>query len=298
MGAIAPEKLKLLTDSIKDLTMELTEDFFWVCNYSPSDKTIRFSQRAGEFMWCACYAYYITYKELVENQKYNSQNEIHLNDIPAVKKALELYRWALDDIIYKRCSEWPSGCPVPTEPVYITEENFSPILVVGEFTLCAIAFVLHHELAHHIGKHNPANYNTNANTILDSLTQEKEADNSAVDWVMTYEESIGEKAFEKRALGLAIAYNILVGEEMVRRTYKKNIPPTTHPPAWTRLRNVMERTVKDETSIAWSMCIACLRLHMEYTKISFHQKQSYENAKEAVNALIDCIDGHFQNLSP
>jgi hypothetical protein len=150
---VAPEQTAAFDAAHRDFTLELVDDYYWICDVRPTAKYIRISRRVAELLWCAGYAYFTLYLKVFQGVDLTQNHEINLNDCPNdVKKPMHLLLWAWDNFLSDTDNTWPRDLPQPfAAPAKLSTEN-----VADEISLTAVAFLLHHELAHIRLNHDPS----------------------------------------------------------------------------------------------------------------------------------------------
>lgn len=184
---VAPDKFYELVQALGkgDLELEIFESRQLIADFQPDQKKIRLSTRPLELLWAQAYAYWVWYSEVLSTERQRGQ-EIDPHSNPAVHRALELLRWATEEMVNSRCQPWPDNAPsLESEP-----ENQSCAHVAQELSLFAVGFILHHELSHHRFGHQ----------AVEDIDQERDADYGAMAWIME-KIDISAPEFTKRALG-------------------------------------------------------------------------------------------------
>ncbi len=221
VARIAPEKVGVL-DSFRvvhDPCAVFTNDQKFSFRVNTESKEIKLPTAALEYLWCACYAFYVIYQGYCAANQ-SLADEFNLNGNERTRGALSLYEWGMEQLHQATPKEWPSDNVKPEESS-TAEEN---IAVANELYLCATAWILHHELSHilHGHKNEPLNDE-------ESRAQEKEADKSATAWIL---DGISDEAvLNKRGLGVAIATLVLTAQYILTGEFKE----TTHPKSFERL---------------------------------------------------------------
>lgn len=218
---IAPEKANALVDfRIKhDPCVVFTNDQEFSFRVNTESKEIKLPTAALEYLWCACYAFYVIYQEYsAANQ--GSANDFDLNGNERSRDAIYLYKWGMEQLHNTPLKEWPSDKAKPEVTSNVKED----IKVANELYLCAASWIIHHEFSHI--KHGHINKPLNNK---ESRKQEAEADNSATKWIL---EGISDEAIlNKRGLGVAIAVLVLTAQDILAGEFKE----ATHPRSFQRL---------------------------------------------------------------
>jgi hypothetical protein len=217
--SIAPERAGELEAVTEGLSLAIADDPKFVCHYAPKDKRITISTGAVEVLWAASHAY-----------------RIHADG--AVSDARVLLRWCFDRFV---ALERPVDVP----------PHRSPDNAADELALSSVAFLLHHELAHHRLGH-PL-----TTDLPWRLDQERDADYAAADWIL---QGVPEDdpRFTKRALGIATA--LAVSAAYGVHTHRHD--GMTHPRSFDRLFHTLSRHIRDDGNKVWGFVVGILNLHM------------------------------------
>lgn len=184
---------------------------------------------------------------------------------------MKLLKWAYDSWIKKDSqTPWPDNLPKPViQPQKGTMES-----VADELSLCATAAYLHHELAHIRLNH----------TGDSTIEQEREADYAKADWILDHGLPLTDYKFIKRALGIAVALEVLTAYGI----YTNKFGGKTHPCSYDRLVNTVSKHVTDSNHIVWAVIAVTLKLHLDNRKVQTPDVE-YENFMECVNAYADLM---------
>ena len=141
---IAPEREREFKDAYPDLEIEYIDDNKWICNADSSNKHIKLSRRVVEILWCAAYSYLTIYTMLSQKEKNGQKMEIVFGEDENANSAAKLLKWAFESWLNPNDLQWPEDLPRPRD----NPKNGSMENVADEFCLCAVAYLMHHELAH------------------------------------------------------------------------------------------------------------------------------------------------------
>jgi len=160
---------------------------------------------------------------------------------------MALLRWGFDRFVENTSVLWPHELLRPIE----SPPQGSPENAADELTLCAVAFLLHHELAHHRLGH-PFTMD-----LPWKLDQERDADYAAADWIL---QGVAEDdaRFTKRALGIATALAVLAAYGVHTARHDGE----THPRSFDRLFHTLSRHIRDDYNKVWAFVVGILNLHM------------------------------------
>jgi hypothetical protein len=265
---VAPNKFNELVKEIGtgNLTLEIFESPNLVHCFQPDKKIIWLSTRPLELLWAQAYAYWVWYSEVLATEQPRGQ-EIDPHRSPEVHRALELLRWATEEMVNSRCQPWPDDAPsLESEP-----ENQSCAHVAQELSLFAVGFILHHELSHHRFGHQ----------AVEDIDQERDADYGAMAWIM---EKIGISApeFTKRALGASVALLYLI----TKGIYTGQHGGRSHPKDYNRLIFSLEPYVPRDCDEVWAFVAGILSLHMQNAGIR-PTAESHDSFYEWCNRLVE-----------
>ena len=267
---IAPENKELFEKVYPDFILEYIDTPKWILNVEIDKKHIKLSRRVVEIFWSVSYGYITFYTKVIQSKKVVTKTDINLQENEEVKKATLLLKWVYESWLNNVDDSWPDDLPKPIEnPRKGIMEN-----VADELCLCSIAYLIHHELAHinllHSGE--------------SSITIEKEADTAATDWLLNHSLDEWDYKFIKRALGIAIAFEVITAHGI----YTGNFDGVTHPYHYDRLYNNLNRYIIDPLHIVWALIASTLKLHLDNKKINTPDI-IYKDFKECVNSYIDLL---------
>jgi hypothetical protein len=213
---------------------------------------IKLPTKALEYLWCSCYFFYVVYQEYCKAINSNSDT-FDLTGNPRSDLALKLYKWGYEQMHSKDLLIWPEDYPRPAAYSGNTDEN---CLVADELYLSAVAWILHHEMAHIYCAHISPPLNDEH-----SRAQEKEADKSATQWVLSG--ILEEDVLRKRGLGVAIAALVITSQDILLGEFKE----TTHPKSFQRLYDVLVEYFKEEDHLVYAFCTIICHIHMAFAEI-------------------------------
>ncbi len=272
VARIAPEKFNTLEDfRIKhDPCVVFTNDQKFSFRVNTESKEIKLPTAALEYLWCACYAFYIMYQEYTaENQ--GSANEFDLNGSERSRGALSLYKWGMEQLHQNPLTEWPSDKVKPE----VTETDNEDIRVTNELYLCAAAWIIHHEFAHiyHGHKNEPINNE-------ESRKQEADADNSATRWIL--EGIVDEVVLQKRGLGVAIATLVLTAQDILSGEFKE----TTHPRSFQRLYDAISPYFQESDHLVYAFSTVICHINMAMGGMEIPKKDNETWKKNLETCLV------------
>ena len=241
-------------------------------------------------LWAHCYAYYAAFcafNAQRTGQTLESGYGISEKDL---NRAGDLLEWAVSvDVTIRKTKR--TGLPielpvVPTNTPLPFEGVERSVLIKGSevIFLNALAFIIHHELAHvRLGHHG-------VEGDL-SLQQEFEADEAAARWLLG-NESQAEFDYLVRHLGVAIA---LIWFTSIY--FREKAETRTHPPAWKRLLKALEPTVRGEEDAIWGFVSIALGLHFHRHGFSMAKISEFSPTRTTVTQMIDLIETKNSELA-
>jgi hypothetical protein len=270
---IAPEKNEKLDAIIKKYSpcLVFNEDKNFKIRVNTGSKEIKLPTVALEYIWCGCYFFYVIYQEsCAANSKNEDEFDINGND--RTRNALSLYKWGINQISDNPYQAWPE------EQVKPTLDNCSEdIEMTNELYLCAIAWIIHHELAHIYHSHENIPLNDEY-----SREQEKQADQSATEWIL---KGVTDKnKLTKRGLGVAIATLLITSQDILAGEFKE----TTHPKSFKRLYDAVTLYFNDEDHLVYAFSTVICHLNMRLASMDISKSDSEtwrENLERCITAF-------------
>ncbi len=274
MVNIAPERRAEFARDHAELVLEYVDDHRWICHVDVANRHVTIGRKVMEVLWAASLAYFRLYLEIQRRTGGNASISVQfeLAEVPLLKEAVDLLRWAMDSWLNSLPVPWPSNLPQPVP----NPQHASDLHVADELSLCAIAFIVHHELAHvrlnHVGK--------------SELDSERDADRAASEWILGGLADEADKEFVKRALGVAVALEALVARGIHTGVYGG----TSHPRSFDRMMNTFDQHVTDGDHPVWFFLSAILKLHLDN---ALHGAtipvRPFDSARECVDSYVDAL---------
>lgn len=249
VARIAPEKVNEL-DVFRlnhDPCAVFTNDTKFSFRVNTESKEIKLPTAALEYLWSACYAFYVLYQEYcAANQGTATQFDINGSD--RSRTAISLYRWGIDQLGQNPSKEWPSDFPAPIANATDASED---VKVANELYLCSASWIIHHELAHIYCGHKNEPINNE-----ESRSHEQEADDSATKWIL---EGVPDEAtLRKRGLGVVIAALVMTAQDILAGEFKE----TTHPRSFQRLYEILCSYFQDPDHLVYAFSVVICHLNM------------------------------------
>lgn len=273
---IAPERTNEFDQVFAEFELEYTISQKRKINVNVEKKHIEISSRIVEEVWAASLAYYRLYEVLqrlltIDRTK---SHEIAFQDYPALMESFKLLRGIMNG------DKWPQNCPSPTEH----PPKGSDIHVANELCLCALAFMLHHELNHirfgHVG--------------ASKIDTEKEADRYTAEWILSKvensEDKETQKLFTKRILGIIIALSHSTAISIQTNYFGGK----SHPRTFDRLYNMLSDYCSDDLDHpAWCLATVIVKLHVDNSINNITVRPGgFDDYKEYLNSMIDSLAEH------
>lgn len=204
---------------------------------------------ALEYLWASVHAHFVLFDEYRKAQ----EQGIHKFDTGGCdrrKNAVALLDWAVQNISTKGTAKWPQGLPCPEKH----PEHESDVHVTNELFLCAIAWILHHEIAHVRLAHPPL-------STCRSMSEEKEADIAATRWILSMSKVVSEST--KRTFGIALAILAMLGlDEPVNKG-----PLPTHPDAFERIDYCLSEAGISEVDQVYAFASVIMQIQLAFRGI-------------------------------
>jgi len=266
---IAPEKEADFDREFDDFTLDYLDDDLWVCNVNVPEKHIRLSRKPVEVLWASGLMYFRLYQSAQQSPS-GTMVEFALH--PDLGPAAKLIYWAFDSWLSRSGEPWPSDLPTPAP----NPPHGSDLYVADELCLCALALLMHHELAHIRLRHSSP-----------SIPEiECDADYHAIDWILG---SVGENdpRFIKRSLGCVVAFGTIAANQI----YSGEYDITTHPRGFDRLVNSFDRHINDPNHLVWFTVGLVLSLHMQ------NSGHPVPSPADGFVSARDCVEAYVEHLS-
>lgn len=265
--AIAPEHLDALRDALSGTALAVSAERRWVAEYQYDPKTIRLSMRTFEIVWCATFGYLALHDLVWVPAVRANRLEADLTSDPRVARAMDLLSWAV------RPEEDGGAAPI----TLINQARVDDLRAAADdLALCAIAFVLHHELAHHRLFHDHPPLDETA-----SVDRERDADREAASWMLGAV-GRGTPEYGKRLLGAAMATAYLT----TRALERGKLAAKKHPRPYDRLFNLLDERTAGPEDPAWCFAMIAVKLHLDHLGISA-STGSFDNCRDALDASVE-----------
>ena len=203
-----------------------------------------------EYLWACAHLLWVLYQEYTAAQE-RLEEQLDLASRPNVCDAIDVLNWARNNQAVSGVEVWPEALPRPASGA-----TGSAVSVANELFLVAIAWIIHHEIAHVRANH-PAMHRTYA------VKQELEADEIATDWILDNCQDPAQR--KKRELGMVTALLAmqLLDEPSGVETYVRSHPPTVE-----RLYACLERAQVDNDGAPRAFAAVAMQWHLSQYDLS------------------------------
>jgi Peptidase U49 len=265
---VAPERGAAFDKQTRGIVLSIVPVDRWLCQTQFGG--IQVSTRALEITWAFCYATWVFYTRAVMGSE-PSGEVIDLTSRADLQPALRLLDWAMSAMSAEHGPPWPNDLPRPSEStVFASDEH-----VATEMALVAVAFFLHHELAH--------NY-LDPGGPEDELVHERACDEAAADWLLGVP-GLAAQTRAKRAIGTAVGLLLITAYGVWTGRYDGVI----HPFGFDRLIDVLETQVRADDSVVWAVVVAVLALHTTRARLPVPRPASDATFRDVANAYRDIL---------
>ncbi|MFY1824451.1 phage exclusion protein Lit family protein [Myxococcus fulvus] len=264
---IAPERFEQTRDLVVGLTLEYIPSRTWICNCNTAEKWIKISTGLIEHLWASSLALWLLYSRHLNDRLIDKPTTLVFADDPIVDEAMKLLGWS----VRPNTGAWPEHLPKPIYPPAHDSDNH----VATELMLCAVALLLHHELAHYRLAHPPTR------SGLDSIENERDADREAARWVL---EGADGAVHEKRLLGVSIGLSALVGLD-IRST---GAASGTHPRSIDRLIDTLDNHTTSPDHPAWALASVLTKVYLDHAGISIPHLE-FPSTRAICEAIADTL---------
>lgn len=224
------------------------------------------------YVWCVCYSMLVLYEEAIAKASQNqvSKTLVHHIDIEKINKAQELFDYAKS--LITSFSVWDkSNLPNPEE--YSADDIFFIERANGLFVY-AMNFILCHEFAH-IELEHFVKRQQGQNSVSDILIFEKEADQRAMDLVLS-----GTTAQTK----LSAEIGVLMGLCSML-FFKQKSETTTHPATDDRIHKLIEKVNASDSDPHWGIAVLAFKLWDNQFMKNFTWPKEVHDLKELYDLI-------------
>jgi hypothetical protein len=177
-----------------------------------------------EYLWAFSHYCWVLTQEYASAQQAGALNFDCLGN-NRLSSSNNILQWARRNLADTGIDPWPSEGPRPT----LDSDSGSDEHVATELFLCAIGWMLHHEIAHVVLEH-PL-----IGTAF-AQQEEREADHHATNWLLEGQHP-DTPEFKKRVLGITMALLCLQSLEVNNHLCLRNTHPAAHDRIFSNLNN-------------------------------------------------------------
>ncbi len=286
MKLVVPEKARQLSALLADLavTFHIDKDADTIEFRSFSkEKVIVVGTKCLAQLWVHAFAYLTIFTDVVALKVRDPEATLGLRSSDRLRAAAVLLKWAVKADVQvaltnrNGASSAMLSFPSELEAVFSQEQFVEQKRFADNRAFAALAFILHHELAHICLGH------TTEQGLL-SLEQEKAADRMAAEWLLD-SPGLSPRALLDRQLGITIALGWLAS-----LTVYVGHSSITHPPAWDRLYQFLEQYIEDNHNIVWAFAAEMVGVHLwNQRRPEVDPEREFGSFKEEVNYYIDVL---------
>lgn len=243
--AISPERKEELLEVVDscDLSLVISDDRKFSVRINTVTGEITVPVAALEYVWACANAFMVFYDEYGAAQR-RGDDQFDITQSPRGQNAVRLFNWALRNMQLSGVDPWPADLPKPeASPTPKSDAH-----IANEMYLCAMSWILHHEIAHKRLNHPPQ-------AMSNALQEEQAADRAATEWILDQVNDASMK--QKRTLGIAIAIlSIQAHESLTDSAHDLQ----THPRAFQRLEACLYQYSIDENDEVLAVAAANLQI--------------------------------------
>jgi hypothetical protein len=286
---IAPEKGEEVLALIKKHKIEFVlEDNpyfdFYATTVEHDHHRIAVSVRGLEVLWALSYLDWVLYRAAQEAARANSTSDFEFRAHEVAARAGALADWALTHAVDALTdTPWPADLPQPAAARSVTPtatggatttdvEEVSDERMADEIFLCAVAWILHHELAHIEAGHTDV-------VTVDSVADERAADAAATQWIL--DGVTDDIVIQKRGLGIAAATVALAALELQLPAADPHAA-RSHPKAAERLRAALSHTAFGGDHVVLYFAVIALKAHFDRAGLVLPRTR-YDTAEECLD---------------
>lgn len=204
-----------------------------------------------EYLWAFSHYCWVLTQEYAAAQRAGA-NQFDCVGNQRLRESTKILQWAKANLVNTGTDPWPESGPRPNQDSHSCDDS----RVATELFLCAIAWILHHEIAHVVLQH-PL-----LNTAF-SEQEERDADKYATEWLLDGLPQSDPK-LKKRALGLTVAVLCLQSLEIDNVSCLRN----THPAAHDRIFKNISTYLVGSDQVIEAMCTVVLQCLFHQTGIA------------------------------
>jgi len=228
-----------------------------------SNREISIYETFNAYLWCICYSLLVSFDETIQKPhlkgKYTGKLDKKNEHMMA---AIAVFNYGMS--LKNSYSTWDYSLPNPEK--YDCKYSYY-VQKANSIFVCSMFFILAHEVGHSFYNHvtyNPA-------TAAQSLQEELDADNFAIDKVLTCKDTRLLPSLKHGAVAGMCAL-LFLSPKLYQNGY--------YPDADDRIRNVMEKLELKDLDLQWGMASLAFTLWGNHFGIDFPLPKSSENYSE------------------
>lgn len=233
-----------------------------------ADRRIHIYDTFSAYVWCVCYSMTVLFDEVIQipHLRGNYTGQFDHNN-KQIESALGVFEYGMT--LTTRYRDWDRGIPNPEE--YGCSHSYYIEKVNGMY-LAAMYFIFCHEVGHNVFNHmyTPA---TNAQSLQDEL----DADNFAIDQVLLPDNSPYARTFKHGGVAAMCALLFLN-----RNLYRGGRYPDAHQ----RIDNVIARMELSEEDHIWGMASLAFRMWGLHYNIEFQTPRESPNYMDLFSDIL------------
>ncbi|MEX2281224.1 MAG: phage exclusion protein Lit family protein [Gemmatimonadota bacterium] len=268
---VAPEKGAAIQEELVKLKVRLvvdqSTDSLFKARLRDGRPDICCSVYGAEVLWAAAFGYIAVHRRLKEF----GGSTIVFAEIDCTAHLPELLSFAFDRR-YGQQDERPWPVQLPRPEAYESPQEINDVNLSTELWLCAVAWILHHEVTHvRLGHLQKGDY---------ELRDEVAADEGATNWLL---EGVTDPGIAlKRSLGIAIAV-VANAAFALHRNIRGSIGSRTHPPAGERILRAMSHTSLADDHQAQELAAVAVKIHLDRFEMAA-PLGPFANSSDCLNA--------------
>jgi len=204
-----------------------------------------------EYLWAFSLYCWVLIQEYATAQR-AGESQFDCLGNQRITESADILQWAKSNMLDSGTDPWPESGPRPVQDLHSVDDS----RVATELFLCAIAWIMHHEIAHVVLGHPLI-------TTVFSEQEEQEADRFATEWLLDGLPKNDPK-LKKRALGLTVAVLCLQSLEVGTTSCLRN----THPAAHDRIFNSTSIYQVGDDEVVQATCTVVLQYLFHDTGIT------------------------------
>lgn len=242
---IAPERAVDLAGEpeLSKLSLAISDDRGFRIRVDTSTQEVTLPIASLEYLWSCAYLFWILYQEYTKAQS-AGDTQLDLSKSGAAANALDVFNWARRNLDLPGQVPWPQGPRPLAAPAYGSAEHAS-----NELFLSAVAWIIHHEIAHVRTKDSSLGK-------AFSIQEERDCDHSATDWI-TAKCNLPEE-LQKRHMGMVAA---IMAMQYLDEPQGSDTYVGSHPKSVERLHYCLDKACATDDSAVCAFAAVALQLH-------------------------------------